>query len=113
MLKIKEYSFGIAATIILIAAVGYAFVPFAASWAMALGVLFYGVSIVLNPYPGVSVRGKRLFQFQVFAFFLMAIGTYLMFKQKNEWPLAMLCAAVFILYSSIVIPKELKKEQKK
>ncbi len=113
MLKIKEYSFAVAAPIILIAGVGYAFVPVVAAWIMALGVFLYGVNVVLNPYPGVSMRGKRLFQFQVFAFFLMVMGTYLMFKQENEWPLPMLCAAVFILYSSIVIPKELKKEQKK
>jgi len=40
----------------------------------------------------------------------MIVATYLMFRQRNEWVLAMISGS-FSLYASMVLPKELEKER--
>lgn len=110
MRKIKEIIFQVSAIFILLSAIAYAFFSQVAPWIMAFSVAAFCVSVGLNPYPGKSLRGKRLFGFRIVACMLMVVATYLMFRARNEWALAMLLGAVFLLYSSIVISKELKKE---
>jgi len=43
----------------------------------------------------------------------MIVATYLMFRQRNEWALVMLCGAVFMLYAAVMIPRELEREVNK
>lgn len=74
-------------------------------------VALFSVITVTTPYPGKSIRGKRLFNFQVFSCLFMIVATYLMFRSRNEWVLIMVVGAVLQLYASIVIPKELKNEK--
>ncbi len=107
----KDLLLRISAIFILLSAVLHLFVPAVAPWIMTFAVALFSVLTVTNPYPGKSIRGKRLFNFQLFSCLLMVAATYLMFRQRNEWALAMLVAAVFMLYASIVIPKELDKEK--
>lgn len=111
MHKIKEIIFQLSAILILLSSIGYASFPQVAPWVMAFSVATFCVGVALNPYPGKSIRGKRLFGFRIFACMLMVVATYLMFRHRNEWALAMIAGAIFLLYSSIVISKELKKEQ--
>jgi len=40
----------------------------------------------------------------------MIASTYLMFKQRNEWALVMLCGALFMLYAAVMMPRELLRE---
>jgi hypothetical protein len=42
----------------------------------------------------------------------MAVSTYFMFRQRNEWPMVMLIAMVFLFYSALMLPKELEKEKR-
>jgi hypothetical protein len=42
---------------------------------------------------------------------LMMVAAYLMFRKNNLWVLSMLSGAIFLLYSGIMIPRELRKEQ--
>lgn len=111
MRKIKEVVFQLSAILILLSAAGYLFFPHIAPFMMAVGVAAFCASVALNPYPGKSLRGKRLFGLRVLSCMLMVVSTYLMFRHVNEWALAMVAGAVFLLYSSIMIPRELKKEQ--
>lgn len=106
----KETIYQISAIFILASAVLYLFEPIVAPWIMAVSVFVFTIITAKTPYPGKSLRGKRLFSFQVFACVLMAIATYLMFRNSNLWSLAMIIGAVFLLYSVIMIPKELEKE---
>jgi len=103
----------ISGIVILLSAVLYLFLPSVAPWILAFAVALFSVITVTTPYPGKSIRGKRLFNFQVFSCLLMVVATYLMFRQRNEWVLAMVAGAVFQFYASIVIPKELEKEKNK
>lgn len=113
MLRVKDIFFRISGVLILLSAVMYLFLPHAAAWLMALSVAVFSVITLTTPYPGKSIRGKRLFNFQVFSCVAMIIATYLMFKERNEWGLAMIVGAVFLLYASVMIPRELENEKKK
>jgi len=109
----KDILLRISAICILLSAVLYLFTPVIAPWIMAVAVALFSVMTITNPYPGKSIRGKRLFNFQLFACVLMIVATYLMYRQSNNWPLVMISGAIFLLYAAIVIPRELEKEKNK
>lgn len=107
----KDKIFQISGVMILLSAILYMFWPNIAPWIMSVSVLVFSLITMTNPYPGKSIRGKRLFNFQVFSCLLMIASAYLMFKQRNEWALVMIVGAFFMLYAVITIPKELDKEE--
>lgn len=107
----KDFLFRLSGMLILLSVAFYMFLPDLSPWIMSVSVLIFSAITISNPYPGKSVRGKRLFNFQVFSCLLMIAATYLMFKQRNEWVLLMIAAAIFMLYAVIAIPKELDKEK--
>lgn len=107
----KDKLFQISGVLILFSAILYMFSPVIAPWIMSVSVLVFSLITMKNPYPGKSIRGKRLFNFQLFSCLLMIASTYLMFKQRNEWPLVMIIGAFFMLYAVIAIPRELNKEK--
>ena len=107
----KEGIYRISAILILISAILYLILPSIAPWMLAVSVLAFSAVTALSPYPGKSIRGKRLFNFQIFSCMLMMVSAYLMFSGNNLWALAMLIGAVFLLYSAIMIPRELEREK--
>lgn len=109
--KIKNLFFQVAAILILIAAVIYYFDVNIAKYIMLVGVAGFAASILTTPYPGKSLRGKRLFNIQVLAVILMAVATYLMFIDMGGWVVLLLISALLTLYCSIVLPQVYKKEQ--
>jgi uncharacterized membrane protein len=112
MSKIKDTVFRISGIFILLAAATYCFIPTVVPWIMAVGVTAFTVITIITPYPGKSIRGKRLYNFQLLSCILMAVSTYLMFRQRNEWAMVMLVAMVFLLYSALTLPKEFEKEKR-
>lgn len=109
--NIKSLLYKASAILILVFTVVYSFQPTIAVWGMVVGVSMFSAITLTTPYPGKSIRGKRLFNFQVFACVLLVVATYLMYKQRNEWPVLLLISAIFLFYSSIVLQKELEKEK--
>lgn len=110
--KGKDTLYKISGTLILVAAATYAFAPLVAPWIMAFAVSAFTAVTATNPYPGKSMRGKRLFNFQILSCLFMVAATYLMFRGRNEWVLAMIVGAVFLLYAAVVMPRELDRENK-
>ena len=108
---LKNLLYKASALSLLICTVLYSFYPTIAVWGMVVGVSLFSAITLANPYPGKSIRGKRLFNFQVFACLLLIAVTLLMYKGRNEWPVLLLISAVFLLYSSVVLEKELGKEK--
>lgn len=108
--KAKDFIYKLSAILILIAAVSYLFNETVATYIMIAGVLGFAVTTFLSPYPGDSIRGKRLYNMQIFGIAFMAMGCYLMYEKMTAWIIAMLIAAVLILYSSILLPKTYAKE---
>lgn len=106
--------FQISALLILIAAILYQFDAQIASWAMLAGAIGYGVTTVMNRYRGNSLRGKRLFNIQLFSVILIAVSTYLMFARITGWVITLLIAAILTLYYVFAysrIDKQKKEEE--
>lgn len=112
MNKSKDFIFKLSALLILAAAVSYLFNPVFAAYIMAIGVIGFAGVTFTTPYPGKSLRGKRLFSIQIFGIVFMAISTYLMFVRMNEWVISMLIAAFLLLYTTFMLSKEYEKEKK-
>ena len=113
MRKPKELISQISAIFILLSAFGYLFIPSIAPWIMIIAVIVFSYTIITTPYPGKSIRGKRLFNFQVIACVLFIVATYLMFRNRNEWVLLLISGAVFLFYAAVFMPKEYEKENEK
>ena len=109
--NIKSLLYKASALLILVFTLVYSFQPIVAVWGMVVGVSMFSAITLTTPYPGKSIRGKRLFNFQVFACALMVASTFLMYKGRNEWPVLLFISAIFLFYSSIVLQKELDKEK--
>lgn len=109
-MKYKDIFYKISAFTILLSAVLYLVYPGIASWIMVVSVVVFTVTTAMSPYPGKSIRGKRLYNFQIISCLLMFVAAYFMFEGDNLWALFMLIAALFMLYSAIQLPAELKKE---
>lgn len=111
MHRVKDVLFRISGILILLSAGLHLAIPTVAPWVMAFSVVVFTAITLTNPYPGKSIRGKRLFNFQLFSCILMIVATYLMFRERNEWVLAMIVSAIFLLYASVMIPRELEREK--
>lgn len=109
--KLKNTIFQVSALTILLAAAIYYFDATVAKYAMIAGVVGFAFTTFTSPYPGKSIRGKRLFNIQVLAVLLMCVSAYLMFVDMSGWAVTLLIAAVLTLYSSIILPIEYRKEQ--
>lgn len=109
--KIKIIIFQLSAILILSAAVLYTFDPDVAKYTMIIGVAGYAATTFTTPYPGKSIRGKRMFNIMIFAVLLMAVAAYLMFAGMKQWIICLFIAAVLTLYGSIMLPRIYKKEQ--
>ncbi|HCO66149.1 MAG TPA: hypothetical protein DIT04_00060 [Dysgonomonas sp.] len=108
--KTKDFIFKASAVLILIAAVVYMFNQTAASYTMIIGVAGFALTTFFSPYPGKSIRGKRLYNIQIFGIVFMVMSTYFMFVGQNAWIVLMLIAAILTLYASVLLPKVYQKE---
>ena len=111
--NIKEILYKASALLILVFTIAHSFSPEISVWGMVISVSLFSAITLTNPYPGKSIRGKRLFNFQVIACLLMLVATFTMYKGRNEWPVLLLISAILLFYSSIVLSKELEKEKNK
>jgi len=109
--KVKNIFFQISAILILIAAIVYYFEPSVAKYMMIAGVAGFAATTFTTPYPGKSIRGKRLFNIQILAVILMAVATYFMFIDLGGWVVLLLISAILTLYCSVVLPRAYQKEQ--
>ena len=101
----------LSAILIVLAAIAHSFDTTVAKYGMIVGVAGYAVAVFTTPYPGKSLRGKRLFNIQILAVLLMAVSAYLMFIDYNGWPVTLFIAAVLTLYCAVVLPRVHKKEE--
>lgn len=111
--NIKNFIYKLSSILILLAAISYIYNPLIARYIIILGVAGFTITTFMTPYPGKSLRGKRLYNIHVFGIVFMVMSAYLMFVQMNEWVVPMLISGVLICYSSILLPKVYREEQKK
>lgn len=109
--KNQNTIFQISALLILFAAIAYSFSVETAKYAMIIGVIGFGASVFIYKYPGKSIRGKRLYNIQIFVVLFMVASAYLMFVNMHEWVITLLIAAVLTLYCSIMLPRVYEQEK--
>lgn len=109
--KVKTVFFQIAAILILAATVVYSFNITVAKYMMIVGAAGFAATVLTTPYPGKNIRGKRLFNIQVFATILIVVSAYLMFVDITGWVVLLFISALLTLYCSIMLPRVYKKEQ--
>ncbi|MDR1883914.1 MAG: hypothetical protein LBR26_14200 [Prevotella sp.] len=110
--KLKNTFFRISTLLILLAAIIYYFDATVAKYVMIAGVAGFAATTFTTPYPGKGLRGKRLFNIQVFAVLLMAVSSFLLFKNISGWVVTMLVAALLTLYATVAMSMAYRKEQK-
>lgn len=111
--KYKNLLFQVSAIAILVSAilVNFEVTATIAKWVIIAGATGYAATTFTSPYPGKSLRGKRLFNIQVFAALLFCVSAYLMYSEMKAWVVTMLVGAIFTLYCAIVLPIAYKNEQ--
>jgi phosphatidylglycerophosphate synthase len=110
--KVQHTIFHLSALLILFAAAIWSFDAAVARYTMIVGVVGFAATTFTTPYPGKSIRGKRLFNIRIFAVLLMAASAYLLFKNISGWVVTMLIAALLTLYSVIAMSIAYKNETK-
>lgn len=108
--KSKNILYQVSAILILLGATGNFFRP-EFKYVLLLGIAGFGSVIFTTRYQGKSIRGKRLYNMQIFAVILMVVSAFLLFSSQSYWILVLTAAAILLLYSAFVLPIELKKEQ--
>ena len=101
--KTKEICFQLAAVLLLLSAVSYLFMPFYAAYGMAFASAMIAIIRLSSPYLGKNMRLKRLHRMQLIASFLYVAVSALMFKQRNEWIVCLVCAAILEVYAIFAI----------
>jgi phosphatidylserine synthase len=109
--KTGNILFQISAIAILTAAIVYNFDTSVAKYVMIAGAAGFAAATFTTPYPGKSLRGKRLSNIRILAVLFICVSAYLMFTGIKGWVVTMLIAAVLTLYCSIILPAVYKKEQ--
>lgn len=109
--KIKTVVYQLSALLIILSAIIHNFDATVAKYSMIIGVAGYASTTFLTPYPGKSLRGKRLFNIQILAVLLMAVSAYLMYVDYSGWVVTLFIAAILTLYCAIILPRVYKKEE--
>ena len=109
--KTKIYLYQLSAIIVLLSAIFFSENPALAPYTLGIGALGVTIGTLMNPYKGKSIRGKRLFNIQVFgALFMVAASVFMFFKLKY-WVMCLLIGAFLTLYAGIMIPRVQKSEE--
>ena len=109
--KVKTLIYQLSAILIVLSAIVHNFDIVVAKYGMIAGVIGYAVTTFTTPYPGKSLRGKRLFNIQILAVLLMAVSAYLMYIDYNGWVVTLFIAAILTLYCAIILPRVYKEEE--
>lgn len=100
--KGRLYVFVVSAVFVLAGAVSYVTRWEYAPYVFAFGTAGVTVSMMTTPYKNLGFRQRRLHRINVMAGILMVVSSAFMFRQKMEWVVFLLMAALLILYTSFV-----------
>ncbi|MDD2798936.1 MAG: hypothetical protein PHV20_10120 [Bacteroidales bacterium] len=108
---IKVIIFYISAVLILVSSALFITKWEYAPYLFAFGSAGVASYLLSTPYTGTNFRVKRLRRFEIISAVLLVVTSYFMFKHRTEWIMTLSIAAFLLLYSSIVVSIEEKKEK--
>ncbi len=103
--QIRNYIFMFSGALILAGAVLYITHWIYAPYVFAVGAAGVTVCFMTIPYKDLSFRLRRLHRINVMAGISMVASSVFMFREKMEWVVFLLIAALLILYTSFVSPR--------
>lgn len=112
--KIKDIVFQLSAIAVVIGAALPIFVQ--ESWVpyvFTAGAVGMSLVRLLSPYRGNNYRLRRLVLMELLGTLMLLFASYIMFRGGYDWVVLLAVSAFLQLYTSLIIPRELKKEQKK
>lgn len=80
-----------------------------APYLFAVGSAGIAICHLTTPTKDLDYRRRRLQIFNVIASLLLIVASSFMFMNKNEWILCVTIAALLLLYTSFITPKEKEK----
>ena len=103
--QIRSYFFMVAGVLVLAGAMSYITRWFYAPYVFAIGAAGIAVSFMTAPYKNLGFRRRRLHRINVLAGISMVSASVLMFRERTEWVILLLIAALLMLYTSFIIPR--------
>ena len=103
--QIRNYFFMVAGVLVLAGAMSYITRWTYAPYLFAIGAAGIAVSFMTAPYKNLGFRRRRLHRINVLAGVSLVSASVLMFRERTEWVILVLIAALLILYTSFVIPR--------
>lgn len=76
-----------------------------APYAYAAGTAGITVCFMAVPYEDLDFRRRRLHRINVLAGISMIVSSVLMFRERTEWIVLLLIAALLLIYTSFVTPR--------
>ncbi len=83
-----------------------------ASYLFAIGAAGIAICRLTYRYKGKNFRLKRLHHIETFASLFLLVASYFMFEGNLDWVMFLMVFALLQLYTSFMIPREEKKEEK-
>ncbi len=93
----------------------YATLPIYYKFIFGAGALMLLVARIMNKYTGLVMRVNRLFRIELWSAFFFCVATFFLFYQPNQsrdWLAFTLAGAVLQIYTSIMIPRTMRKHIK-
>ncbi|MDR0430319.1 MAG: hypothetical protein LBH58_07570 [Tannerellaceae bacterium] len=104
--QIRTTIFNFSALLVLLGASLYLTKLTFAPYLFAVGAAGVAINHLTTPLKNMDYRRRRLQIFNVIASLLLIVSSSFMFMNRNEWILCLTIAALLLLYTAFVSPKE-------
>ena len=103
--QVRNYIFMLAGVLVLAGAMSYITHWIYAPYVFAVGTAGIAVCFMTAPYKNLGFRRRRLHRINVLSGVSMVASSVLMFRERMEWVVLLLIAALLLLYTSFVNPR--------
>ncbi|HCC51760.1 MAG TPA: hypothetical protein DEQ30_06615 [Porphyromonadaceae bacterium] len=103
--QIRNYIFIFSGALVLAGAVLYITHWMYAPYVFAVGAAGITVCFMTAPYQDLGFRLRRLHRINVLAGISMIVSSVFMFRERMEWVVFLLIAALLLIYTSFVSPR--------
>ncbi|MBQ8423786.1 MAG: hypothetical protein IJY36_05960 [Coprobacter sp.] len=112
--SVRNTLFQCSAIAVVLGAAAYTFVPHLPAYLLAAGAVGMFVARVTRKYRGDNVRLRRLYRQELFSSVIFLAAAALMYWRGGvDWVVLFIMGTVLQIYTSIIIPREESKEDRK
>ncbi|MDR3250494.1 MAG: hypothetical protein LBT42_02350 [Tannerella sp.] len=104
--RIRDYVFIFSGMLVLLGAALYITHWLYAPYLFAPGAAGVTVCFITAPYRGLGFRRRRLHRINVLAGISIIVSSVFMFRERMEWVVFLLIAALLLTYTSFINPRD-------